>query len=612
VALAEHAPRLDKYEVLEEIGHGGMATVYRARDRRLGRDVAIKVIHRHLRENKEVAARFVSEARAVAMLKHPSIVEVYDVSDDVDDERYLIVELVVGTTLRKLIAERGHMPAEIAAAVGIEIGGALDHAHQLGVIHRDVKPENVLVDLSERSPSARGASQERPADIEAGRVKITDFGIAKLLDAQGVTSTGQVLGSPAHMAPEQIEGGEVSARADVFGLGVLLYECMVGRLPFDGKNPAQVLRKVLDGTFTPPERARPSVGAGMSRIVEKALAREAADRYGSCAELCEALRAELDLLGFDNPRRELAEYLTSPESYVRDYEKRVVGRLVALGKKARTARQAPLAAAHFNRALAFRPDDAELLKQVAGLAHAERMRRLAIRAGGLLAVAGVCGAAAYGIARKAREPRLEVTRDLPVEPRSVVTPNLPTVTPSPLTTTSNSPTPVEPSGRKMSSPRVVPSGTAVAPPNGKLRRVAFVISGAPPKVVRMDGEAINYFNANLQISVGTHEFEFVPPNETCCDTPPKLSFTVTPGDTIQSIPVKIPFRDATLVLSGPTGTAATCANLFSGQLSPGERRIRLTTTKSYKCQINGPDEGSAPKETLVTVGPGVTGYLSWP
>src|SRR5690606_10544202 len=137
---------------------------------------------------------------------------------------------------------------------------ALAHAHRHGVIHRDIKPENVLL-------STDGAVTGGPS---AGpRVKLTDFGIAKLLDAQGVTHTGQVLGSPAHMAPEQIEGGDVDARSDVFGAGVLLYECMVGSLPFDGKNPAQVLRRVLDGSFTPPERARPTVGAGWSRIVEK-------------------------------------------------------------------------------------------------------------------------------------------------------------------------------------------------------------------------------------------------------------------------------------------------------------------------------------------------------
>src|SRR4051812_44570759 len=293
-----------------------MATVYRARDRRLGREVAVKIIHRHLRENKEVGQRFASEARAVAKVKHPGVVEVYDVSEDESDERYLVVELVRGKTLRQLLTDEQNLPPEVAAAIGIELGQALDHAHGLGVIHRDVKPENVLL---RTLPEGRTSGE-----YTEKLVKLTDFGIAKLLDAQGVTSTGQVLGSPAHMAPEQIEGGDVSARSDVFGLGVLLYECMVGKLPFDGKNPAQVLRRVLDGTFTPADRARPTVGAGLSQIVSKALARDAIDRYPSARALTEALKAELAKLGFAEPRREVFAFLRDPEAYQKEYEPRVL------------------------------------------------------------------------------------------------------------------------------------------------------------------------------------------------------------------------------------------------------------------------------------------------
>ncbi|HEY3237498.1 MAG TPA: serine/threonine-protein kinase, partial [Polyangiaceae bacterium] len=398
---AESTPQLEKYELLEEIGHGGMATVYRARDKRLERDVAVKIIHRHLRENQEVAARFVSEARAVAKVKHPNIVEVYDVSEQDDDERYLVVELVGGTTLRKHLQVHGHMPAEVAAALCIEVAAGLEHAHHQGIIHRDVKPENVLVELVP-SVSSRRPSQGRASEPGAARVKITDFGIAKLLDVQGVTSTGQVLGSPAHMAPEQIEGGDVSERSDVFGLGVLLYECAVGKLPFEGKNPAQVLRRVLDGTYTPADRARPTVGASWSKIIDKALARDAADRYATAGEFAEALRDQFQVVGFDDPQGELAAYLADPAQYTKGYEDRIVKRLSECARLARKQRATLLAGAHFNRALAFRPNDVQLLAELTGLRRFEMLKRILVRVGAIAAGSLVLGSAAFAITRAIR------------------------------------------------------------------------------------------------------------------------------------------------------------------------------------------------------------------
>src|SRR5579863_7760978 len=143
---AGRLPDLAKYEVLEEIGHGGMATVYRALDKRLAREVAVKVIHPHLRDSREVVERFSTEAKAVAKLRHPNIVEVYDVSGPDDAEQYLVVELVRGTTLRALLAKHGALPPEIAASIAILLLDALAHAHASGVVHRDIKPENVLIE----------------------------------------------------------------------------------------------------------------------------------------------------------------------------------------------------------------------------------------------------------------------------------------------------------------------------------------------------------------------------------------------------------------------------------------------------------------------------------
>ena len=162
-------------------------------------------------------------------------------------------------------------------------------------------------------------------------MKLTDFGIAKLLDAQGVTSTGQVLGSPAHMAPEQIEGGDVDGRADVFGLGVLLYECVVGHLPFLGNNPAQVLRRVLDGVYASAERERHIVGRRWSQIIARALARRPEDRYPDAATMRDAVGVELARLGMGSPRAELEAWLDDPEGWTAAHDASLIDRLCKLG-----------------------------------------------------------------------------------------------------------------------------------------------------------------------------------------------------------------------------------------------------------------------------------------
>jgi serine/threonine-protein kinase len=401
-AVRGRLPQLAKYEVLEEIGHGGMATVYRARDKRLGREVALKVIHPHLRDSREVVSRFSTEARAVAKLRHPNIVEVFDVSEPTEPEQYLVAELVRGTTLRKLIKERGAMPPEIAAAIGRELLGALAHASANGVVHRDIKPENVLI---EHRAAPGAAASERVTPAASGdriAVKLTDFGIAKLLDAQGVTSTGQVLGSPAHMAPEQIEGGEVDGRADVFGMGVLLYECMVGHLPFEGTNPAQVLRRVLDGQYPEALQERPVIGNRWSALLDRALAHAAADRFADAEAMRAALDGELERLGVAHPKYELEAWLDDAASYEKVHAGRMIETLCALGADARKTGDVLQGAADYNRALAHAPDDPQLLRIVARLSRDEARARFLRRAGAALLLMVGLGGVAYGVGKLLR------------------------------------------------------------------------------------------------------------------------------------------------------------------------------------------------------------------
>ena len=270
-------PELAKYELLEEIGHGGMATVYRARDPRLGREVAVKVIHKHLRENAEVGLRFIAEARAAAKLRHPNIVEVFDVSTEDDRERYLVAELIRGCTLRKVLVEHREMPAEVGAAITLELCEAVEHAHEASIVHRDIKPENVLVELpSDRSavPDRESPSAKRKGSADVGVIiKLTDFGIAKLLDVQGVTSTGQVLGSPAHMAPEQIEGTAVDARTDLFAAGTVLYLLLAARFPFEkSATPGWFLTRAIEDPPELREHAPDASVQSFARAIDLALA----------------------------------------------------------------------------------------------------------------------------------------------------------------------------------------------------------------------------------------------------------------------------------------------------------------------------------------------------
>jgi serine/threonine-protein kinase len=607
-------PELEKYELLEEIGHGGMATVYRALDRRLGREVAVKLIHRHLRDNEEASARFLREAKAIAKLRHPDIVEVYDISDEAESERYLVVELVRGSTLRQVLKRQGRLEPELAAVVALKIAAGLEHAHRHGVVHRDVKPENVLVELP--ADAVLKHSGSTPARV---KVKLTDFGIAKLLDAQGVTSTGQVLGSPAHMAPEQIEGGEVDARTDVFGLGVLLYECMVGKLPFEGAHPAQVLRKVLDGEFVAPERAEPRVGVSYARIVSRALSRDPLQRYASVQALSDALNEELTRLGFTDTEAVLA-WLTPCAEYS-GFNQRIVPELVRSGLRARADRDVARAAEDFNRALAYRPGDAELLSHITGLRRRHRMRRLAaLSALGLVGVGAPLAVAVSIWLRPAPAsdvvdaPPVRDVLKLPVPatsaPAAVVATAAPAGEKSALSPEATDRALIAARNRARRAPPPAP----LSPPSE--RDVVVRITGAMGGTLRIDGQPRDWFGVRHKLPVGTHRFEFVPPDESCCEGSVQ-TVAIVEGEGPQQVVGDISFREATLRVSVPGNERGimTCRTLFSGdQHIPGERRVAMSRPSAEgDCILRGEDEGAAPVvKKRVTLRAGQPMVIQWP
>ena len=351
--------QLEKYELLEEVGQGGMAVVYRGLDTSLNREVAVKILHQHLANQQESKIRFQREAHAVAKLKHDNILEIYDYSGLDSHDSYIVTEFIHGHTLREYLGDNPISHPEIAAMITLEICHALSHAHSLRVIHRDIKPENIMI-------------------RNDGRIKLTDFGIAQIVDVQRLTVTGQILGSPAYMAPELINGKPVDYRTDLFSVGTLLYQMATGDLPFRGKNPHEVLKRIAEGKYLDPELVNPLVGRKLGSIIRRALANEPDDRYPNVEELSADLMAFLADTDIDDPRTELNSYFADPTAYSQALQVRVVVALTRRGKEALDGKQTPLALRHFNRVLCTDPQNPEVLKLLGRISQRRRLEVLGL------------------------------------------------------------------------------------------------------------------------------------------------------------------------------------------------------------------------------------------
>jgi eukaryotic-like serine/threonine-protein kinase len=268
-----------RYRLEARIGTGGMSTVYRALDETLQRRVAIKLMNREVATESDQLERFRREARAVAQLSHPNIVGVIDAGED-DSRPYIVFEYVEGETLKERIRRLGRLPIAEAVAYAIEIARALGAAHARHIVHRDVKPQNVLLD-------------------EEGQAKVTDFGIARTLDEEGLTADGRVLGTTDYVSPEQALGQAVTGQSDLYSLGVVLYEMLTGEVPFRGENQVAVAMKHVREELPDVQRKRPEVSATLAAVVETATAKRLEDRYGDDAELIADLE---DVLAIETAR----------------------------------------------------------------------------------------------------------------------------------------------------------------------------------------------------------------------------------------------------------------------------------------------------------------------
>jgi len=264
-----------RYRLEAKLGSGGMSTVYLARDETLDRPVAVKVMHREMSEQADQLERFRQEAKAVAKIMHPNVVSVIDAGED-GGHPYIVFEYVKGETLKQRIARVGALDAQEAIAYAIEIARGLTVAHARQMVHRDIKPQNVLID-------------------DEGRAKLTDFGISRQLEQDGMTATGRVLGTTDYVAPEQAMGRGVDPRSDIYSLGVVLYEMLVGQVPFQAESQVGVAMKHVNEELPDVQRRRPGISAAVALVVDRATAKNPAERYKQIDEMIDDLETALEV-----------------------------------------------------------------------------------------------------------------------------------------------------------------------------------------------------------------------------------------------------------------------------------------------------------------------------
>src|SRR3954451_13519498 len=288
--------KLGRYEVVRELGKGAMGIVYLAKDPLIGRLVALKTIRIQNSdddETKEFQQRFVREAQAAGILNHPSIVTVHDIGqDDGTGVSFIAMEYVEGSNLKEILAQGRPLTFEQIGEIVAQVADAIDFAHTKGIVHRDVKPANIIL-------------------LDGMRAKITDFGIAKITSGGNLTTTGQFLGTPNYMAPEQIKGAPVDGRTDLFSLGICLYECLTRRKPFGGDSLTTISYKIVHENFPPLNEINPQIPDGYEEVVAPCLAKDPAKRYQRARDLGLALRA---IARGEKPVRPPAEPLLADET----------------------------------------------------------------------------------------------------------------------------------------------------------------------------------------------------------------------------------------------------------------------------------------------------------
>lgn len=341
-----------------------MSVVYRGHDPVLDRAVAIKVLHPHLAGRADSRTRFTREARAAARLQHPNIVEVYDYAPPDSERAYIVTEYIEGPTLRAFVESHPMRHAEAAALLMIPVFEALQDAHTQGIVHRDVKPENIMLRRD-------------------GTPVLMDFGIAQMVDTESLTATGTMLGSPAHMAPEVVEGEPITTAADLFSAGTVLYWMVCGALPFSGPTPAALFRRILESRFDPVLQRKPQAGRAVARLIEQCMQRDPTARPASAMAVAQSLRDMVANGGLTDLPRERAALMADPEVYQEALGRRLVAPYLAAARVAYNAQATARALDLLDRVLSLdeeNPEAKSLLGRIERGRRASRAARLGVGA----------------------------------------------------------------------------------------------------------------------------------------------------------------------------------------------------------------------------------------
>ena len=447
---------LGRYRISGELGRGGMATVYRAFDPQLARDVAVKVMHGAFTGRGDIERRFRREAQAVAALKHECIVDVFDFAPGGDGEpAYIVSELVEGPTLRQLLERSGgRIVPEIAVPIAARVAAALGAAHARGIVHRDVKPDNVMIDLGLRKGGTR--------------VLLTDFGIARMTEDDTMTATGSILGSPSYMSPEQAKSGTIVPASDVFSVGATLYQMVVGRTPFQGKDPLTVIAALISGEFLRPGQVDARVGPELEAVILRCLKRQPAERYADGGTLAAVLR---ELAATTSPASAIGDESAALRAFHEDhaaFERRIGGAVAdaAVERARASARKGELSRAltQINRALAYAPGHRGAEAMLATISSRKRWAKVAV----VVATLGLAGGALAGARALGRHASPATTA--PVSNATTTAPVTAAAKPAPPSPPANAAPPsqtaaFEPAPARKRAKRVVgPTTVAVAAP----------------------------------------------------------------------------------------------------------------------------------------------------